>query len=236
MEAEHAHPLGDVVVETRHEPAVSQREEVLRREEAERRAHTGLRDTFGAERLCCVLDDRQPELRELRKWRDAAEEVHRHQRLRARGHACGDILGIEVQGLRVDVGEDGGCAGSRDRLGRRVEREGGADHLVATSDPERLEREDERVRSVRHADRVRNTQESCGLVLEGLDLGAEDESPRVENRREPLLELFDERRVLRLRVHEWDRLSHAGESSSGEVAFRFVRRPANPRRFDHGAA
>ena len=47
---------------------------------------------------------------------------------------------------------------------------------------------------------------------------------------EPLLELFDKRRVLRLRVHERDRLSHAGESSSGEVAFWFVRRPRNPRR------
>ena len=196
----------------------------------------GLRDTFGAERLCCVLDDRQPELGELCERRDAAEEVHRHQGLRPRRHACGDILGIEVQGLRVDVGEDRRCAGSRDRLGRRVEREGGADHLVATSDPERLEREDERVRPVRHADRVRNTQEGGGFVLEGLHFGAEDESPRVENRREPLLELVDERRVLRLRVHEWDRLSHAGESSSGEVAFRFVRRPATPRRRDPCAA
>src|ERR671919_1092039 len=51
VEAEHADALGDVIVETGHEAAVSEREEVLGREEAERRAHARLRDALGAESL-----------------------------------------------------------------------------------------------------------------------------------------------------------------------------------------
>ena len=155
--------------------------------------------------------------------------MHGHDRLRARRDARSDVLGIEVQGLRVDVGEHGRRADAGDRLGGRVERERGADHLVSATDLQRLEGEDERVRAVRHADGMRNTEEGGGLVLEGLHLRAEDEPPRLEDGGEPLLELVDERRVLRLRVHEWDRLRHAGEFSLGEVAFRFVRRPTSPR-------
>ncbi len=47
------------------------------------------------------------------------------------------------------------------------------------------------------------------LALERLDLGAEDEAPGLEHFREPLLELRDEWRVLRLDVDERD---HDGAS------------------------
>ena len=164
VEAQHPHALGDLVVEARHEPAVAEREEVLRREEAERRADAGLRDALGAERLRGVLDQREPERRELGERRRPAEEVHRHDRLRPRRDPRGDVLRIEVQRHRVDVGEDRRRADAGDRLGGRVERERRADHLVAAPDPERLEREDERVGAVRDADRVRHAEERGGLA------------------------------------------------------------------------
>ena len=182
VEAQHPHALGDVVVETRDEPAVTQREEVLRREEAERRADARPRDPLGAERLRGVLDERKPERGELGERRRPPEEVHGHDRLRPRRDPRGHVLGVEVQRGRVDVGEDGRRADACDRLGRRVERERGADDLVAAPDSERLEREDERVGAVRDADRMRDAEKRGRLVLERLDLGPEDEATRLAER------------------------------------------------------
>ena len=158
VEAEHPHPLGHLVVATGDEAAVAEREEVLGREEAEGGADARARDARGAERLRGILDQRQPEGGELGERRGAAEEVHRHDRLRPRRDARGDVVGIEVERDRVDVGEHRRRAGAGDRLRRRVERERRADHLVAGADPHRLEREHERVGAVRDADRVRHAE------------------------------------------------------------------------------
>ncbi len=229
VEAQHSHALGHVVVEARHEPTVAQGKEVLGREEAERRADPRLCDSLGAERLRGVLDEREPEPGELGERSRASEEVHRHDRLRPGRDPRGDVLRIEVERRRIDVGEHRRRADPRDRLGRRVERERGADDLVAASDLERLEREDERVGAVRDADRVRHSEERRGLVLERLDLRPEDEASGLEDCGEALLELGDQRRVLRLHVDEWDLLRHAGECSSGEVDLRFVGGLRTPR-------
>ena len=202
MEAEHPHPLGHLLVAAGDETAVAEREEVLGREEAEGGADARARDAGGAERLGRVLDQRQPESRELGERRRTAEEVHRHDRLRPRRDARGDVGGVEVEADRIDVGEDGGRAGPGDRLGGRVERERRADHLVPGADAHRLEREHERVGAVGDADRVGHAEIGGRLVLERLDLGAEDEAARLENLREALLELRDQRRVLRLDVDE----------------------------------
>ncbi len=134
------------------------------------------------------------------------EEVDGHDRLRPRRDARGDVLGVEVERRRVDVREDRRRTDTRDRLGRRVERERRADHLVAATDPERVEREHERVGPVRDADRVRHAEERGRLALERLDLGAEDEATGLEDGGEALLELWNERRVLRLHVDERDLL------------------------------
>ena len=146
----------------------------------------------------------RPERGELRERRRPAEEVDGHDRLRTRRDSRGDVLGVEVQGHRVDVGEDRRRTDTRDRLGRRVEREGRADHLVAATDAEGFEREDERVGSVRYADRMRHAEEGGRLALERLDLGAEDEATGVEDGGEALFELWNERRVLRFDVDERD--------------------------------
>ena len=80
----------------------------------------------------------------------------------------------------------------------------GADHLVAGADPHRLEREHERVGAVGDADRVRDAEIRGRLALERLDLGTEDEAARLEHLGEALLQLGDERRILRLDVDERD--------------------------------
>ena len=83
----------------------------------------------------------------------------------------------------------------------------GADHLVPLADPERVEREDERVRPVRDADRVLDAEVGRRLLLEGADVRAEDEPAGVEDLGDSLLQLLQQRRVLRLDVNERD-LSH----------------------------
>ena len=84
----------------------------------------------GPEGLRRVLDDRNA-VRQLVELRRPAEEVHREDRPRPLSHPRRHVLGVEVQGRRVDVAEDRRRADARDRLGGRVEREGRADDLVA---------------------------------------------------------------------------------------------------------
>ncbi len=134
-------------------PPSPKREEVLRREEAERRGDAR-RDPGRAEGLRGVLDDRQAEPPQRLDRRRAAEQVHGHDRLRPLRDPPLDVGRVEVQRRRVDVGEDGRRAAPGDRLGGRVERERRADDLVALADAERVEHEHERVGAVRDADRL----------------------------------------------------------------------------------
>ena len=124
--------------------------------------------------------------------------------------AARDVLGVEVERPRVDVGEDRRRAAPRDRLGGRVERERGADHLVARADLHRVEHEHERVGAVRDADRVLGTPRyAAASSSNAVDVRAEDEPARLEHVAEALLQLVEERRVLRLDVNERDR-RHGG--------------------------
>ena len=101
----------------------------------------------------------------------------------------GDVLGVEVERRRVDVGEHRRRAAAGDRLGGRVEGERGADHLVARADPHRVEREHERVGAVRDADGARHAEVPGRLALEGLDVRPEDERrPDSSTSRDPLLD------------------------------------------------
>ena len=106
---------------------VAEAEEVLRGEEAEGRRDAGLRDACRAEGLSRILDDRNAELGQLIERRRAAEEVDGHERPRPRRDSRGNVLGVDVQGDRVDVGEHGGGTATRDRLGGGVESERRAD-------------------------------------------------------------------------------------------------------------
>ena len=112
--------------------------------------------------------------------------------------------GSRLSVLRVDVREDGRRADAGDRLGRRVERERRADHLVARPDLERVQHEHDRVRAVRDADRLAHAEVARRLLLERADVRAEHELPALEHVVDRLLDLREERRVLRLDVDEGD--------------------------------
>ena len=60
-------------------------------------------------------------------------------------------------------------ADASNRLSCRKERERGADDLVAVSNLEGLQSKDEGVGAICDADRVRDSEECRGLVLERLD-------------------------------------------------------------------
>ena len=138
------------------------------------------------------------------------------QRLRLLRHPLRDVLRIEVQRHRVDLREDGRRADPRDRLCRRIEREGRADHLVARTDPERVEHEHDRVGAVGDADRLRDAERLGRLALEPLDLGAEDETPALEGSLEGRFQLWHQGRVLRLDVNVGNR--HCSAHGSGAAA------------------
>ena len=201
VEAQERDPVGQRLVGRRHEASVSEPEQVLRREEAEGRQHSGGGDTFGAEGLGRVLDDRDLQLLELAERHGPPEEVHGHQGPRPAGHLRRHVFGIQVQRDRIDVGEDGSRAAPRNRLGGRIEREGGADHLVAGTDLERVEREHERVGPVRDADRPRDAQVRRGLLLERLDVRTEDEHAGVEHLPDPREDVGNQALVLAFYVN-----------------------------------
>ena len=132
--------------------------------------------------------------------------MHRHDRFRPLGDPALDVGRIEIEGHRIDVREDRGRAAPHDRLGGRVERERGADHLVAGADLHRVEDDHEGVRAVRDADRLRHAEVRGGLLLEGSELGAADELAGVEDGAEAPLQLGDQGLVLRANVNERNRL------------------------------
>ena len=134
--------------------------------------------------------------------------MHRHDRPRPRGDPRGDVLGVEVEGRGIDLGEHGSGATAGDRLGRGEEREGGADHLVAWADLHRVHHQHERIGAVRDTDRLRDAEIGGGLGLEGGDVRPEHEPPLVQHLGEGLLELGDQWCVLGLDVNERN-LRHA---------------------------
>ena len=139
----------------------------------------------------------------------------------------GDVLDVEVHRLGVDVGEDRRRADAGDRLGGRVERERGADHLVARADPERVERDHDRVGAVPDPDRLRDAEIVGRLGLERLHVRAEHEAPVLQHFGEDALQLRDQTRVLRLDVDEGD---HGRDASlPGPRALRGRRRHDPPR-------
>jgi hypothetical protein len=205
VEPQHPHALRELVVARRHEPAVPDAEEVLRRIEAERGRDTRPADVRRAECLRRVLDHRRPQLHELRERRRTAEEMDGEDRFGALGDPRSDILGVEIHRRRVHVGEDGRRPTPRNRLGSRVERERRADHLVTRSDAERVEHEHERIGAVGDADGVFHAEIAGGLALERSNVGAEDEIAALEHAVDRLANARNERSVLRFYVNERDR-------------------------------
>jgi hypothetical protein len=204
VEAKDAHAVGELLVGRGDQTAVAETKEILRGVEAVRRRDAGRRRSGRAERLRGVLDDRDPERRQFRQRRRAPEQVDRHDRARPGRDSRRDVLGVEIQRRAVDFREDGCRASPSDRLGGGVESERRADHLVAGADSHRIEDENDRIGAVRHADRYRYAEISCGLLLEGSDVRPEDEDARLEHVVHGAPQLGKQGRVLRLDVNERD--------------------------------
>ena len=138
------------------------------------------------------------------------EQMDGHDRLRVRSDSLGDALRIEIERLRVDVREHRGRAHARDRLRSRVERERRTDHLCPCTDLERVEHEDQRVGAVRDPDRLSDTEIARRFLLEGADVRSEHELPALEHVVDRDLQLWEQRRVLRLDVDQRDRIARRG--------------------------
>ena len=103
--------------------------------------------------------------------------MHRQDGLRPLGDLPLHVRRIEVQGDRVDVDEDGRRLAPRDRLGGRVERERRADHLVAATDAEGVEDDDDRVRPVGDADRLGHVEKSAASRSNAVTFGPKTNCP-----------------------------------------------------------
>ena len=209
VEREELDALRELVVVRRHEPAVTEAEEILRGIEAEGRDRALLRDAGRAERLRRILEHGDAELDQRPDVHEPPEQMHRDDRPRPVGHLRGRVLDVEVERDGVDVGEDRRRAPAHDRLGRRVEGEGGADHLVVRPDAERLEGEHERIGAVRDTDRPLHAEIGGSLLLERPVVRAADEALAVEHLAERGLEPGNQRLVFSSDVNERNRL-HAG--------------------------
>ena len=104
----------------------------------------------------------------------------------------------------VDVDEHRGRARRLDPGHGRHAGVRGRDHLVAGADAERPQRELDRVRARRDADRLARAAEGRELLLEGLDARAADEPPLVEDVRDGLRQVVSQLRVLAPQVEKRD--------------------------------
>ncbi len=134
----------EVVAVGRDQPALA-RGDVLRRVEREA-GQVGDRADLasavaGLGRVRRVLDERQAELAQRIEVGRLPVEIDRDDRLGPLVDERTHVLGIDVQRVVADVGEDGRRAAVDDHVGGRRPGDRAGDHLVAGPDPERDERE-----------------------------------------------------------------------------------------------
>ncbi len=209
VEGEELNAVGELLVARRHQPAVAEAEEVLRGVEAERRDRAVLCDARRTEGLGRVLEHWDAELDQQADVERAAEQMDRDDGARPLGHLRGSVVEVEIERGRVDLREDGRRTAARDRFRGRIERERGADHLVAGTDTERLQGEHQRIGAVCDPDRPLHAEVRGCLLLEGPVVRAPDEALAVEHLAERGLEPRNQRLVFGSDVNEWNRLHAA---------------------------
>src|SRR5437879_4289288 len=137
---------------------------------------------------------------------DLSVKMHEHDSLGLRGETALDTVERQQGGLSLDIGENGRCPGADDR------EDGGEcglrsrDHLVAPPDVQRAQRDLDRIRPVRRANRMRDPAHPGPLPLEGLDLATEDVPARVEHARDSGQHRVPQRRRLGLEVVDQNHL------------------------------
>jgi hypothetical protein len=131
-------------------------------------------------RLGGVLDELEAvaigDRAQRRHVRRLAVEVDRDDRPGARADRVLDELRGDVPGHRVDIDRDGRRPRLRDAEPGGDERVARDDDLVAGADPEAAQQQVQRVEAAADADAVRDAAQRRELVLEGVDLVAEDEA------------------------------------------------------------
>ena len=193
VEAQHPHPLGDLVVAGRDAPPSPNAPRFLDGKNENVAAGLAQRARPASEPDGgCVLQHRHPSASISATRRDVAEQVTNHARAR-RESPRARARRRHAERLRVDVAEHRSRAGQRDRLRRGVERERRHDDLVAGPHPHRAKSERDRVRPVRHPDRVPGAHVGRELGLEGADLGTEDEAAAVDHLRQLGVDLGPQR-------------------------------------------
>jgi len=143
-----------------------------------------------------------------------AIERDRHDRPGARRNRGGYSAHIDVARVGLDIDEDRLGAEQDDHLGRRDEREWARDHFVAGLQPDRHQRDLERVGPAAAGDAVPRPDVMHQSLLELRHLGAEDELPVIEDLLDPRVDRVAQLAVLSLEVDEvhwigvWDVGAH----------------------------
>ncbi len=180
------------------------------------------RQVARAERLRRVLDDGEVaasgDLQQGVHLRALAEQVHRQQ-----GPGLGrqrrlHPLGIEVEGLGVDVGEARARADLVGAGGGGEERERAGQHLVARADLQRSEGQDQGVGARGAADRGAGAGVSGDFLFEPGDLFTEDELLRVDHSLQRPSDLVPQRFELGLEVEQRNRFQIASPAHAGARA------------------
>ena len=113
---------------------------------------------------------------------------------------------IEIEALRLDIGDDRRRAKQRHHFGRRVVGEGRTNYRIARPDFPRHENEKERIGTARATDGVPRAAECGKFGLERPHFRAQDELAMRQHARHRLVDGAAETAALRRDIDEWDRL------------------------------
>jgi len=130
--------------------------------------------------------------------RRLAEQMDRDDRFGSRRYRGDGRVGIDVEGIGVDVHEDRLGAEPDNRAGRGEERVRARYDLVAGPDAEGHQRRQQRVSTRRHRDGVFDAKLAGQVLFEGFDFGAADEALTVDDASDGREQRVAERGVLRL--------------------------------------
>ena len=105
--------------------------------------------------------------------------------------------------MRLDVDEHRGRGDvmNRSRCGEEGERR--RYDLIAAADVERTQREEQRIRAARAADRILGLRQLGDLLLELLDGRSENEELRVDDGHQGGHDFVTDRGVLRAQIQQW---------------------------------
>ncbi len=134
-------------------------------------------------------------------------KVHRDDGGDTPGRGCESARergGIERHGAGLDIDKQRPRARKLDRRHRRHRRMRDGRDVIVSAEPERAERQHERVGAARDADRVRGA-EICGEApLERRDLGAEDVAAALEHAGDRRVDGRAMRQIIRARIGRLD--------------------------------